>query len=140
MKYIRTDLAPTPGAYSQGVLVNGTLYLSGQTGNDINLKDEAVVDGGVGPQTTQALKNLALVVKAAGGDPACIIRLVVFLKDSGSVQARQNDWHQYNKAYKAFFAEWGIERLPVRAQVWVTDVPWATEGTSVEIMGEAVIS
>ncbi|MDP3792573.1 MAG: Rid family hydrolase [bacterium] len=102
MKHIYTAEAPTPGAYSQGVLVNGILYLSGQTGNDVNLKDEAVVDGGVGSQTTQALKNLLAVVRAAGGDVSCFIRLKVFLKDSGSAEARQNDWRSYNEAYKSF--------------------------------------
>ena len=100
MKHIHTSEAPTPGAYSQGVLVNEVLYLSGQTGNDVNLKEEAVVEGGVGSQTTQALKNLLSVVKAAGGNADSFIRLMVFLKDSGSVQSRQNDWHQYNEAYK----------------------------------------
>ena len=64
MRHIYTSKAPTPGFYSQAVevdpLTHTFLFISGQTGNDVNLKDEAVVDGGVGLQTTQSLKNLLL--------------------------------------------------------------------------------
>ena len=143
MKYIYTQKAPTPGKYSQAVLVDPLthklLFLSGQTGNDINLKDEMVVDGGVGPQTTQALKNLLVVVEAAGGDVSSFVHLTVYLRDSGSEQSRQNNWHQYNEACYRFFVERGVEKLPARDQTWPVDVPWATEPTVVEIKGIAEI-
>ncbi len=85
MQRIFTDKAPTPGAYSQGVLVNplthNILFLAGQTGNDKSREGEPVVDGGVGPQTTQTLKNMLAIVKAAGGEADSFVRLQVFLKD-----------------------------------------------------------
>src|SRR3989338_1234538 len=82
---VRSDDAPTPGAYSQGVVVNRNvgelLFLAGQTGNDKSREGEPVVDGGVGPQTTKTLENLLAVVKAAGGNASSFVRLFVFLKD-----------------------------------------------------------
>jgi 2-iminobutanoate/2-iminopropanoate deaminase len=145
MRHIFTDKAPTPGAYSQGVLVDprnkDILFLAGQTGNDKEQKDEPVVEGGVGPQTTQALNNLLAVVQAAGGTARSFVKLNVYLKDSGSEDQRQTDWHAYNLAYKNFFAEQGVndKELPARKQLWVSDVPWATEPTLVEIDGFAAI-
>jgi 2-iminobutanoate/2-iminopropanoate deaminase len=138
-QYIHTKNAPTPGSYSQGVLVNEILYLSGQTANDINLKDEAVVEGGVYAQTRQCLNNLLEVVKAAGGNASSFIRLIVLLKDSGTVESRQSDWKQYNTAYSDFFKSHGVVNLPARAQFWPVDVPWAIESSVVEIYGEAEI-
>lgn len=143
MKHVHTDQAPTPGAYSQGVLVNSSthniLFLAGQTGNDKNREGESVVEGGVGPQTTQCLKNIAAVLSAVHSHPTYLVSVDVFLKDSGSAQARQDDWAKYNEAYKKFFEECGITSLPARMQVWVADVPWATEDTLVEIRGIATI-
>lgn len=146
MQKIFTEEAPTPGAYSQGVLVSPTtykiLFLAGQTGNSKSLENETVVDGGVGPQTTQALKNLLSVVRKAGGSISSFVKLEVCLKDSGSEEKRQADWHEYSQAYVEFFGEHGIRDpkvMPARKQVWVSDIPWATEATVVEIDGIAAI-
>lgn len=144
MKHVYTKKAPTPGAYSQGVLVDpGThklLFLAGQTGNDKSRKGEPVVEGGVGPQTTQCLKNIATILDSLDHThPMFLVSVDVFLKDSGNVQARQDDWYKYNEAYKSFFKEYGITKLPARMQVWVADVPWATEDTLVEVRAVAAI-
>ena len=146
MKSIYTDIAPTPGAYSQGVLVDPTthklLFLAGQTGNDKASEGEAVVDGGVGSQTTQTLKNMLAVVKAAGGDADSFVSMDVFLKDSDD---RKGSREAYDVAYRAFFAEHGRTKergnMPARVQVWVSEVPWEfpLEDTVVEIRGIAAI-
>ncbi|OGZ10723.1 MAG: hypothetical protein A3D65_01630 [Candidatus Lloydbacteria bacterium RIFCSPHIGHO2_02_FULL_50_13] len=148
MKHIFTPNAPTPGAYSQGVLDGRTLSLSGQTGNDPAHPKQDIVNGGVGPQTMQALENLLAVVVAAGGDIHSFVSLRVYLKDSSGSRAadniaegrRQEDWVTYNKAYRAFFAEHGRNDLPAREQVWVVDIPLPNEPTLVEVSGIAVIS
>ncbi|MBI2109304.1 MAG: RidA family protein [Parcubacteria group bacterium] len=86
MEYTRTDKAPAPGAYSQATVVEVEdkkfVYCAGQTGNVPDGKDDLVIEGGLGPQTTQALQNILAVVKAAGGDVHDITRLTVYLKDT----------------------------------------------------------
>lgn len=52
--------------FSQAVLVNGTLYVSGQLGIDPSSGELA--SGGVEAETRQALLNLGAILKAAGGD------------------------------------------------------------------------
>lgn len=146
MQSIFTEKAPTPGAYSQGVLVNpathNILFLAGQTGNDKNREGEAVVDGGYGPQTTQVLKNMLAIVEAAGGDASSFVAMDVFLKDCDDRKKSRED---YDSAYRSFFAEHGRTKeqrnMPARCQVWVSEVPWEypLEDTVVEIRGIAAI-
>ncbi len=53
-------------AYSQAIAVSGlhtTIYIGGQNGVDAT---GAIVDGGLAAQTTQALRNMALVLETAG--------------------------------------------------------------------------
>lgn len=146
MRHIRTKGAPTPGAYSQAVLVDPMthclLFLAGQTGNDPGSEGEAVVEGGIGPQTTQTLKNMLAIVLAAGGDAECFVAIDVFIKyDGDPKKARET----FDAAYQAFFKEHGVtkgaDNMPARVQVWVPEVPWEypTEDTVIEIRGIAAI-
>ena len=61
-KIITTLKAPAPiGPYNQAIMVNDTLYLSGQIGLDpYSMK---VVNGGVKEQTKQVMKNLKAVLE-----------------------------------------------------------------------------
>jgi len=84
MRHIFTNQAPTPGAYSQGVLVDPKtheiLFLAGQTGNDKNLEGEPVVGGGVGPQTTQCLRNIATILNHVCANPINLVSVDVFFE------------------------------------------------------------
>ncbi|WP_136709278.1 RidA family protein [Agromyces sp. H66] len=66
-------------AFSQGVLVRGghdTLYVGGQNGTDAS---GAIVEGGLGPQTEQALRNVLAVLAEAGADQTNVVRLAIYL-------------------------------------------------------------
>lgn len=147
MKYIHTFLAPEPGLYSQGVLVDPLthklLFLSGQTGNIPAIKDEPVIDDTVYNQTLRALENLMAVVKKAGGDYKSLVALDIFLKDSVMEEGRIQSAKDMNAAYKEFFETnfVPIDRLPARAMVFVAEVPlpYPLENTLVEIKGIAAI-
>ena len=74
---IHTDLAPEAiGTYSQAIKVDQTVYLSGQ----IPLVPETMtlVDGGIGEQIEQVLKNLTSVAQAAGGVLSDIVKLNIY--------------------------------------------------------------
>lgn len=149
-----TKNAPEPGFYSQAVTVDvgkhTLVFLAGQTGNIPGVKDEPVISGGLGPQTTQILKNIVAVVKAAGGNIDNIVELKVFLKDSegsGKTQqeARTAARKTFGAAYTEFFTKHGLSKeagnLPARTMVWVAEVPleFPAEDTLVEITAFAVI-
>ncbi len=58
MRHISTENAPPPGGhYSQGVVHNGTLYVSGQLPVDPRTGERTL--GSIEEQTQQALENVA---------------------------------------------------------------------------------
>ncbi|XP_005008287.1 2-iminobutanoate/2-iminopropanoate deaminase isoform X2 [Cavia porcellus] len=66
-KVISTAKAPRPvGAYSQAVLVDRTMYISGQIG--IDPSSGQLVPGGVVEEAKQAFTNLGEILKAADCD------------------------------------------------------------------------
>src|SRR5215467_11145523 len=69
-----------PKGYSNGVLVEGgsLLFVAGQVGWD---RDCRIVSNDFARQFQQALENVVAVVKAAGGQPASITRLLILVTD-----------------------------------------------------------
>ncbi len=96
MKKIFTEKACAPaGHYSQGILKNGFLFVSGQMGYDpVTDKIAPTVAG----ETTVALQNIKDIVEAAGGSITDIAKLTVFISDIGL-------WDEVNTAYAQFFGD-----------------------------------
>src|SRR5690625_3896966 len=96
MKIIHTKEAPEAiGPYSQGIVVNGLFYSSGQ----IPLtKDGELVKGALREQTHQVFKNLQAVLKAAGSSLELVIKSTLFIKD-------MDDFPVINEIYGTYFHE-----------------------------------
>ncbi|QMS85461.1 RidA family protein [Candidatus Xianfuyuplasma coldseepsis] len=80
MKIIETKHAPKAvGPYSQGIVANDTLYVSGQ----IPYVPETMTPAGddIQSQTRQSLMNVLAIVKEAGFQKENIVKCGVFLKD-----------------------------------------------------------
>lgn len=91
--------APALG-YANGMLMaDGTLHIGGQIGWD---KDKQFVEGGFIPQMEQALSNIAVIVRAAGGEVTDIGRLTWFVKDKAEYLAKQRE---VGKAYQRVFGK-----------------------------------
>ncbi|XP_013861084.1 ribonuclease UK114 [Austrofundulus limnaeus] len=123
-KIVNTASAPAAiGPYSQAVVVNGTVYISGQLGMDV--ASGQLVDGGVQAQTRQALLNMGEILKAAGCNFNNVVKTTVLLKDI-------NDFNTVNEVYKTFFSS----NFPARAAYQVAALP---RGGLVEIEAVAVL-
>jgi 2-iminobutanoate/2-iminopropanoate deaminase len=88
----------TNPAFSQGVLVRGAsnlVYVGGQNATD---STGAIIEGGLGAQTEQALKNVLAVLAEAGADQTNVVRLAVHLVDGESV----------DEGYAASAKVWGM--------------------------------
>jgi 2-iminobutanoate/2-iminopropanoate deaminase len=98
------------GPYSQGVLVNGTLYVSGQ----IPFVPETMklVSDDIAEQTLQSLKNILAIVEEAGLRKENIVRCGVFMTDLG-------EFGKMNAVYAEFFGD----HKPARAAVEVRRLP-----------------
>ncbi len=94
-------------AFSQGVLVRGaanTLYVGGQNGTDAS---GAIVEGGLGAQTEQALRNVLAVLAEAGADQSNVVRMAVYVAAGQSVDegfaASMRVWGQHPTAITVLF-------------------------------------
>ncbi len=75
--------------YANGMLTrDGTLHIGGQIGWDENKR--LVSDDFIG-QMRQALKNIAAIVEAAGGQVGDVTRLTWFVTDKAEYLARQQE-------------------------------------------------
>ncbi len=123
-KIIFTKNAPAPiGAYNQAVLINNTLYTSGQIA--INPKTGELVQGTVEAETKQVMENLKAVLHAAEMTFEHVVKTSIFISDMKNFSA-------INSVYAAYFKE---ETAPARETVEVANLP---KYVSVEISMIAV--
>jgi 2-iminobutanoate/2-iminopropanoate deaminase len=109
---IQTPKAPAPiGPYNQAILVDNTLYVSGQIALD-PIKME-LVNQNIETETTQVMKNLSEVLKAAGMDFANVVKTTIFLYDMG-------DFADVNEVYGSYFDH---KIAPARETVQVGALP-----------------
>lgn len=123
-KIVRTATAPDGiGPFSQAVVVDRTMYISGQIGLDV--ASGQVVGGGVQAQARQALINMGEILKAAGCTYTNVVKTTVLLADI-------KDFNNVNEVYKSFFSS----NFPARAAYQVAALPM---GALVEIEAIAVL-
>ena len=86
--------AKSGGNYSQGILIDGTLYISGQGGEDAAGK----IPGDFDVEVRQSLDNIGAILRAAGMSPADVVSVQVYLKDAGQFQ-------RMNAVYISYFKD-----------------------------------
>ena len=94
------------GPYSQGVVVNGVLYVSGQI--PLVPATGQLVDGDTRAQALRVMENLKGIIEAAGYALADVVRCTVFLADI-------NDFATVNEVYGSYFAASPPARTTVQA-------------------------
>jgi len=110
-KVIATDQAPKAiGPYSQAILVDGTLYLTGQIALDPS--SGKLVEGGIEVQTRRVMQNLNAVLDAAGYRFDDVVQTQVFLSNL-------NHYKVMNSVYATYFDG----RPPARAVVEAARIP-----------------
>ncbi|VDM27026.1 unnamed protein product [Toxocara canis] len=113
-KIISTPKAPAAiGPYSQAVLVDKTLYISGSLG--LVPETGKFPSDCVKAQTEQSLKNIGAILEAAGSSYDNVVKTTVLLAD-------MNDFATVNDIYKNFFKK----NFPARCayQVCIIDTDY----------------
>ncbi len=108
---INTANAPSPiGPYSQAIMADNTLYISGQvciepsTGN---LKNKDIQE-----ETHQVMQNLKSILSEAGMNFSHIVKTTIFITD-------MNQFGQVNEVYGRYFES----VFPARETVQVSALP-----------------
>lgn len=80
MQAIQPETMPRPvGHYTPGMVANGLVFVSGQLPTDP--ATGKVVPGGITAQTERALRNVELVLKAAGSGLDRVVQLTIYISD-----------------------------------------------------------
>lgn len=109
MKKIETTNAPGAiGPYSQGFVVNGFVFTSGQIPVD---PATGSIPDGISAQAEQSCQNVAAILEAAGSSLEKVIKTTCFLAD-------MNDFAAFNEVYARYFTG-----KPARSCVAVKTLP-----------------
>ena len=122
-KIITTNKSPQAiGPYSQAILSNKTLYISGQIGLNT---DGVLINKNIEEETIQVLRNIKEILKAADMNFSNVVKTTIFLKNF-------NDYSAVNIIYAKYFKN----QLPAREAVEVSRLP---KDVNIEISSIAVI-
>ncbi len=121
---IFTADAPKPiGPYSQAVLVNNTLYCSGQIALDP--KTGEMVQDNISLETEMVMHNIDAILHAAKMSFENVVKVSIFITD-------MNNFAAINQVYSTYFNT----APPARETVQVSKLP---KGANVEISVIAVV-
>ncbi|MCX6225184.1 MAG: Rid family detoxifying hydrolase [Bacteroidia bacterium] len=121
---VAQDVTPKPIApYTPAVMVNGTLYLSGQIPRVPDTGE--LIKGDIKKATEQCMKNIGVLLKQNDLGFEDLVMVNIYMTDMDNYKA-------INDSYAPFFKN---QKFPARAAVQVVRLPMDAE---VEISGIAV--
>jgi len=110
-KEIKTNNAPSPiGPYSQAVLHNNMLFVSGQIA--INSETNQLINNTIEEETHQVMKNIGAILNEVNLEFSDIIKCSIFIKD-------MNQFSAINMIYGSYFTP----PYPARETVEVSCLP-----------------
>jgi|SRR5690606_8342894 len=108
---IHTAKAPNPvGPYSQALLANNLLFVSGQIG--IDPATGQIADNDIRSETLQVMKNVEEILAAANMTFLNVVKCTIFITN-------MDDFAAVNEVYGQFF----LENPPARETVEVSRLP-----------------
>ena len=120
-KIIHTSEAPKAvGPYSQAVENNGILFISGQIPIDPAIGK--IVEGGIKEQTEQVMKNIGVILQAAGYSYSDVVKSTCLLNDMDNFTAMNEVYARYYAENPPARAAYGVVRLPLGALVEIETI------------------
>ena len=94
--------------FSHATVAGEMIFVSGTLGTQGKSFDLA--PGGTGPQTTQTLRNIETILRAAGAELSDVVKVSVYLADMST-------FREMNEAYSEFFGTEPPARITVGGAV-----------------------
>lgn len=102
-----SDKAPEPkGPYSQAIIHNGLLYVSGQ--GPVEPTTGSIVRGTIEEEARATLNNLRIIIEEAGYKLEGVLKVTCYL-------ANMDDFDRFNRVYGEYFPEAPPARTTVQA-------------------------
>lgn len=111
MDEVSTNEAPESiGPFSQGIVSNSMVYVSGQ--GPVDPRSGNIVEGDIQVQTERTLDNIAAILRAAGCSLNDVVRARVYVRDMSQYDA-------VNEVYSGYMSQ----PYPARTAVEVSELP-----------------
>ena len=111
-KIISTDSAPAAiGPYTQAILSNGILYISGQI--PIDPVSGKIMEGGIEEEAHQVMKNLKAILSEAGMTFENVVKTTIYLKNL-------DDFSVVNSIYASYLKD---GNYPARECIEISALP-----------------
>ncbi len=108
----QTDKAAVLGGpYSQAIIHNGLIFLSGQ--GAVNPQTNQVAPGTIEEETELALENIRIILEEAGSSLNNLLQVRVYLVDI-------REYGRFNEVYKRYFQK----DLPARTCIQASKLPF----------------
>jgi 2-iminobutanoate/2-iminopropanoate deaminase len=128
-KIVSTDRAPKAiGPYSQAVVANGFVFVSGQV--PLDPVTGQIVAGGIAEQTARVFENIRNVLEAAGSSLDQAVKTTVYLKDMGDFAPMNEVYARYFPANPPARATVEAARLPRDVRIEIDCIATAVDGLS----------
>lgn len=123
-RVFQTDKAAvTGGPYSQAIIYNGIIYVSGQGAVDPGTNEIKL--GTVEEEARLALENLRIILEEAGSSLDNVLTVTVYLLDI-------SEYARFNEVYKKYF----VKNRPARTCIQAGSLPF---NTRIEITATAYV-
>ena len=106
-KALETDKAAIPGGpYSQAIIYNGLIYLSGQ--GPIDPQTNQVVHGTIEQETELSMENIRIILEEAGSSLSKVLQITAYLLN-------MREYGRFNEVYRRYFPEEPPARTCIQA-------------------------
>jgi len=106
-KAFQTDKAAiTGGPYSQAIIYNGLIYISGQ--GPINTQTNQVLLGTIEEESELALENIRIILEEAGSSLSKVLQITAYL-------VNMREYGRFNDVYKRYFPKEPPARTCIQA-------------------------
>lgn len=118
-RVIQIPGAPAPiGPYSQAVLIDNTLYVSGQI--PINPLSGSLVQSSIADSTRQIMDNICSLLKEAGMTVDNLIKCSIFMTDLNEFAAMNEVYGSYFKSTYPARETVQVGKLPMNASIEIS--------------------
>ena len=106
-KALETDKAALPGGpYSQAIIYNGIIYLSGQ--GPIDPQTNQVVHGTIEQETELSMENIRIILEEAGSSLSKVLQITAYL-------LTMREYGRFNEVYRRYFPKEPPARTCIQA-------------------------